>query len=68
MTMILFGPSFDQAGANFYVPRPGGRQFNIVAELITIIDGAHRNNNFWLGMNDKVNENQYVYLSLQKNR
>ena len=30
--MILFGPSFDQAGANFYVPRPGGRQFNIASE------------------------------------
>ena len=32
MTMVLFGPSFDQAGANFYIPRPGGCQFNIASE------------------------------------
>ena len=34
MIMILFGPSFDQAGANSYIPRPGGCQFNIF-QLLT---------------------------------
>ena len=29
MIMILFGPSFDQAGANSYIPRPGGCQLHI---------------------------------------
>ena len=68
--------NFENATLHCMTKLPNARLFeprtqmlnDIVAELITIIDGAHRNNNFWLGMNDKVNENQYVYLSLQKNR
>ena len=37
---------------------------NLVAELTTILDGS--NSYFWLGMNDKVNENQFVYNSSEE--
>ena len=35
----------------------------LVPELVTFLDGSHLNENFWLGMNDKVNERQFVYTS-----
>ena len=49
--------------ARLFEPRT---QFHnaLVRELVTLVDGSHLTDNyFWLGMNDKGREAQYVYNS-----